>query len=69
MLFQDIYLSENVKALIATGFLGAFTTFSTFSLENILLLRDAQFTLLLLYLSLSIIGGLVLVLVGLKIMA
>ena len=32
------------KALIITGFLGALTTFSTFSLENVNMLQDGEFT-------------------------
>lgn len=32
------------KALVITGFLGALTTFSTFSLENVNMLQDGEFT-------------------------
>lgn len=62
-------LSDNVKAFISVGFLGAFTTFSTFSLENILLLKEGQFLTLFMYLSISVITGLFLVYLGLKLTA
>ncbi len=37
-------VSPEYKAFVITGFLGALTTFSTFSLENVNLLQDGQFT-------------------------
>ena len=43
-----MYFSQTVqpeyKALVITGFLGALTTFSTFSLENVTLLQDGEFS-------------------------
>jgi len=37
-------VSPEYKAFVITGFLGALTTFSTFSLENVNLLQDGEFT-------------------------
>lgn len=42
--FQQINLSVHQKSLLITGLLGALTTFSTFSLDTVLLLQ-AQFYL------------------------
>jgi len=35
-------ISPEVRLLVATGFLGAYTTFSTYGLDTINLLRDAE---------------------------
>lgn len=49
--------NSNWKLLLVTGFCGGFTTFSSFSQENIQLIRDGQITLAFTYCILSIIVG------------
>jgi len=39
--FQNINLSPSTKALFITGLLGALTTFSTFSLDTLLLMENS----------------------------
>ncbi|MCK5854831.1 MAG: fluoride efflux transporter CrcB [Sulfurovaceae bacterium] len=39
--FQEINLSAHQKALLITGLLGALTTFSTFSLETLLMIQES----------------------------
>lgn len=63
-LFEESTLSSNMRLLIFTGFLGAFTTFSTFSLENFNLLRDHEIKLLLVNVVISNVSGIVLVFFG-----
>ena len=43
-LYFEHTLSPHAKALAVTGFLGALTTFSTFSLETILMLQNSLYT-------------------------
>jgi CrcB protein len=49
---------DEVTLPIAVGFLGAFTTFSTFSVETFDLLRTDQAAQAAAYVGLSVIGGL-----------
>ena len=52
------------RLLINTGFLGAYTTFSTLALGDILLLSKGAWIPALIYLLVSICGGIVAVLLG-----
>ena len=56
--------SDLVMAPVAAGFLGAFTTFSTFSVETNELVRSDRPGAALLYVSLSLVGGLLAACVG-----
>lgn len=44
-LFDHVVVPPNLRSLITIGFLGAYTTFSTYSLETINLLRDGELRL------------------------
>ena len=50
---QQVDVSEDIKLLVATGFFGAYTTFSTFANESIQYLRDGQVGLFLLNIILT----------------
>ncbi|MCB9201492.1 MAG: fluoride efflux transporter CrcB [Flavobacteriales bacterium] len=57
-------LNPNLSLLFITGFCGGFTTFSTFSFENMNLLNTHQYSLFALYTTLSIVFGLFAVFLG-----
>lgn len=60
ILFTDkVQVSENLRMVVIVGFLGAFTTFSTFEMEIFGLIRDRQMITAFLYLFLSIFVGFV----------
>jgi CrcB protein len=45
------------RLFLATGFCGSFTTFSTFSIENIQLMQQGQYAVALSYTGISLIAG------------
>jgi len=49
--------SETVEKAVMTGFLGSFTTFSALSMETVLLMENQQYGYAFWYVSLSILGG------------
>lgn len=53
-----------VSLLLGAGFMGAYTTFSTFNVENVQLLRNKQRKVLSIYLLSSYVGGILLAYVG-----
>lgn len=52
------------RLILMVGFCGGFTTFSTFTSENLKLLQDGQFFFVLLYTGLSILLGFTAVYLG-----
>lgn len=54
---RKISAAKHVQDAITTGFLGSFTTFSALSMETVLLFETGQPIMGVLYVGLSIIGG------------
>lgn len=55
-LIQQQWGSDHHKQILMVGFLGAFTTFSTFSLESIALLQQERWLAFGSYVGLSVVG-------------
>jgi CrcB protein len=64
LLTDKVQVSESLRMVIIVGFLGAFTTFSTFELEIYGLVRDRQTVMALIYFFLSVFVGFVGVIAG-----
>ena len=62
--FAQIEISAPLKTMMITGFLGAFTTFSTFSLDIFHFISAGRYWFAISYLLLSIILGLTAVTLG-----
>ncbi|HET8841438.1 MAG TPA: CrcB family protein, partial [Ktedonobacteraceae bacterium] len=52
------------RLFLTTGFMGAYTTFSSLALGNVLLFRKGEIIPALLYLLLSLLGGLGMIVLG-----
>ncbi len=57
LLTDKVQVSDNLRMAIIVGFLGAFTTFSTFEVEIFGLVRDRQLVTAIVYLFLSVTVG------------
>ncbi len=63
-LTSNVIVSRELKTLIFTGFLGAFTTFSTFSFETANLLREGEFKYAVFNVVLSVLLGILCIFIG-----
>ena len=54
------------RTALTIGFLGAFTTFSTFGWETVQMLHDGEWNKMLFYVGGSVLGGVVAVILGMR---
>ncbi len=57
---------HEVRFVVVVGFIGAFTTFSTFSLENLNFLRDGKYLTAGVYTGISVLAGVGLTFLGMR---
>ncbi|WP_099362527.1 fluoride efflux transporter CrcB [Fredinandcohnia onubensis] len=57
-------VNPKISLLFGTGFIGSFTTFSTFSVEVVQLMDEGKMTLAILYVATSLFFGILLSFVG-----
>ena len=61
---KSAILTADLRLLLMVGVCGGFTTFSTFSNENLMYLHNGQFSLLFIYTAVTIIFGFAAVYLG-----
>ncbi len=64
--FKTFDSNEHWKLFLMTGICGGFTTFSAFTLEGIGLIREQKIGLFFIYVASSVVVGLALTLLGMK---
>jgi len=64
---EKLLLADNVRSLLVVGFLGAMTTFSTFSLDVLVLIEQGQYGMAFSYLLGSVVVCLIATFVGINI--
>ncbi|MEK4229973.1 fluoride efflux transporter CrcB [Solibacillus sp. FSL H8-0538] len=57
---SSLVKNAHLKLAMTTGFLGAFTTFSTFSFETFILIENEAYFTAVCYVGISLIGGIAL---------
>lgn len=65
--FESFTFAPELRIFLLVGFLGSFTTFSTFSFENLELIRNHEHGLAMINMIMSVLGGLLMAYLGLLI--
>lgn len=64
LLERQLFAHPDLKLLFVTGFCGGYTTFSTFSAENVDLIQSGHYLTALLYIAASVLTGMAAVWLG-----
>jgi len=63
-MFEKLNFTPNLRVFVFVGILGGYTTFSSFALENLNLIRDGEYRIAVAYMLLSNIIGVGLAIAG-----
>ena len=63
-MFEKLNFTPNLRVFLFVGILGGYTTFSSFALENLNLIRDGEYRIAVYYILLSNIIGISLAVTG-----
>ena len=63
-MFEKLNFTPNLRVFVFVGILGGYTTFSSFALENLNLIRDGEYRIAIVYILLSNIIGIGLAVAG-----
>jgi CrcB protein len=64
---QHLSFPPDLRIAVTVGFFGAFTTFSSFGWETVRMLEDGEWMRASIYVTTSLIGGLILVRLGMRV--
>lgn len=63
-MIQKLSSDKSIQDAVTTGFLGSFTTFSALSMETVLLFEEGHILMGVLYVGVSLVGGIMAGLLG-----
>lgn len=61
-------MTPDARLLLTTGLCGGFTTFSAFAYENIVLMRSGAYSMVLVYITASVVLGILAVFLGMNLL-
>jgi fluoride exporter len=64
---NHLSMPPDLRIGLTTGLMGGFTTFSTFGWESVRLLEQAEWTKASAYIAASVVGGLIAMLIGMRV--